>query len=100
MSEYTQLFFDSVGFDYAAEGLNPHFICPSCRKRFEPRYKPISVLPSTFDFNKKVSFACPSCGAKITLFVAVHKDENGLRLCIQRSDAEGAVGIQPDWWKT
>jgi len=96
---YTQLFFDSVSLDYDLEGINPKFICPSCKKRFEPKYKPVASLPLTFDFNQKVTFTCPNCSAKITLFVALHKDENGLGLCIQRSDAEGSQGISLDWWQ-
>jgi predicted RNA-binding Zn-ribbon protein involved in translation (DUF1610 family) len=96
---YSKLFFDSIGIDYDVEGVNPHFICPSCRKRFEPKFKPTAILPATFNFNQKVTFLCPNCGAKIILFVAIHKDENGLAMCIQRSDAEGADGISANWWQ-
>jgi len=95
---FSTLCFDSVGLDYDVEGINPHFMCPFCKQRFEPKYKPIQILPATFDVNAKTSFTCPNCGAKIALFVALHKDANGLSLCIQKSSEEGAGGIRSNWW--
>jgi predicted RNA-binding Zn-ribbon protein involved in translation (DUF1610 family) len=96
---YSQLFFSSIGVNYEVEGINPNFICPSCKYRFETKFKPTAILPATFDFSQKVTFTCPNCKAEIVLFVAVHKDKDGLSVCIQRSDAEGAGGIPTDWWK-
>jgi len=95
---YTTLCYDSIGLNYTAEGINPHFICPSCKKRFEPKYKPIQTLPATYNVNAKATFTCPNCNAKIILFVALHKDANGLFLCIQKSSEEGAGGIPANWW--
>lgn len=97
---YTELCFNAVGFNYDVEGVNPHFTCPSCHKAFEPKVKPVPVLPPVFDFNQKIAFLCPNCQAKIVLFVALHKDINGLQLCIQKSSEEGADGIPSDWWRT
>ena len=94
---YNKLFFDSLNFN-ETEGVNPHFICPSCKTEFAPKYKPVAKFPTTFDFNQQVVFQCPNCGIQIKLYVAIHKDGDSISVCIQRSDAEGAGGIPTNWW--
>ena len=96
---YYRLYFDGGGSNYDTEGINLHFICPQCKNRFEPNYKPVPTLPATYDFNQKVTFTCPICAASIIIYVALHKDAKGIKRCAQRSDAEGKNGIPLDWWK-
>jgi len=105
------LHFDSIGFVRLEDGVHPHLVCPVCKRDWTPNLSLGSTFPATFDFNKKVSFAVPNhnnpktglpctlSGAKIELFVAVHKDVEGLSICVQRSDVEGAGGIPADWWQ-
>ena len=104
------LHFDRVDFVRLEDGVHPHLICPVCKRDWTPNLSLGSTFPATFDFNKKVSFTVPNhndaktsqpcilSGQKIELFVAVHRDANGLQICIQRSDAEGAGGIPANWW--
>jgi hypothetical protein len=108
--EIGALHFDSVGFVRLEDGVNPHLICPVCKRAWAPKLSFGSTFQATFDFNKKVSFTVPNhndpktglpctlSGARIVLFVAVHRDADGLSICIQRSDAEGANGIPERWW--
>ena len=105
------LIFDNVGFVRLEDGVHPHLKCPVCRRDWTPNLSLGSTFPATFDVNRKVSFVVPthnnvatgqSCslsGATVELFVAVHRDINGLKICIQRSDAEGAGGIPATWWQ-
>ena len=105
------LIFDNVSFVRLEDGVHPHLICPVCKRDWTPKLSLGSTLPPAFDFNKKVSFIVPShnnvktsqpcilSGQMIELFVAVHRDANGLSICIQRSDAEGAGGIPANWWQ-
>ena len=102
--------FDGVDFVRLEDGVHPHLICPVCKRDWTPNLSLGSTFPATFDFNKKVSFIVPnhndpktglSCtlsGCQIELFVAVRRDVDGLKICIQRSDAEGADGITVNWW--
>ena len=104
------MYFNSVGFVRLEDGIHPHMICPICKRDWTPAISFGSTFPATFDFNKKVSFTVPShndaktsqpcilSGRKIELFVAVHRDADGLQIRLQRSDAEGAGGIQANWW--
>ena len=110
MSEIYTLIFDSINFVRLEDGVHPHLICPICKRDWTPKLSLGTSFPPTFDFNRKVSFTVPThnnpatglpcslSGAKVTLYVAVHRDSDGLQLCIQRSDAEGAGGIPTDWW--
>lgn len=105
------LHFDRIDFVRLEDGVFPHLICPVCKRDWTPNLSLGSVFTATFDYNKKVSFtiidhddsktaqACVLSGAKIELFVAVHRDADGLCVCIQRSDAEGANGIPANWWQ-
>lgn len=107
---YSKLFFNSVGFNDLADGVNPHFVCPVCHYFWQPKLSLGTSFPATFDFNQKIAFIIPvhddvttgkQCTAsdqKIELFMAVHKDSNKKVLRIQRSDAEGANGIATNWW--
>jgi len=104
------LIFNSIDFVRLEDGVHPHLICPKCKRAWIPKLSLGTSFPVSFDVNRKVSFTAPThnnlktglpcelSGALIELFVAVHRDENGTQICIQRSDAEGAGGIASDWW--
>lgn len=110
-ADYGKLCFNTVGFTTLEQGVSPRFLCPICKHQWQPKLSLGTSFPATFDFNQKVSFTIPvhndsktgkRCDAserKIELYVAVHKDEKGIQLGIQRSDEEGAGGISADWWK-
>ncbi len=104
MSEtFTKLFFNRIVQSVTATtaSFQPNFICPKCKKtNMLPTKTSVAFQVSkTFDFNQKVAFTLPCCGAKVMLFVAIHKEPNqSPSLCIQRSDAEGAGGIPANWW--
>jgi hypothetical protein len=107
-----ELCLDKVDFVRLEDGVYPHLICPVCKRDWTPNLSLGSTFPATFDFNKKISFTVPNhnnaetsqpctlSGQKIELFVAVHRDTNGVQICIQRSDAEGASGIPANWWQS
>lgn len=107
---YNKLFFASVSFVRLEDGIHPNLRCPVCKRNWTPNLSLGASFPATFDFNKKVSFTVPthnslttglSCGLsgqKIELFVAVHRDANGIRFCIQKACEEGATGIPANWW--
>ena len=104
------LIFDNVGFVRLEDGVHPHLICPVCKRDWTPALSLGTVFPASFGVNKKVSFTVPThnnastgqpcilSGSKVELFVAVHRDADGLRICIQRSNEEGAGGIPANWW--
>jgi len=105
---YGQLHFDKVDFVKLEDGVRPQFVCPVCKRKWQPTLN--FGTPFSGDFNRKVSFnipthkdsieqECKASGKTIELFVAVHRDADSLQICIQRSDAEGADGIPNDWWK-
>jgi hypothetical protein len=105
-----KLYFDFVGFVKLVDGIHPHLKCPVCSRDWTPKISLDTTFPATFDFNKKVSFTVPShndlktglpcglSGQKIELFVAVHRDGNGVRFCIQKACEEGISGIPINWW--
>jgi hypothetical protein len=109
--ELGALHFSRITFERLEDGIHPHLKCPKCKREWTSALSLGTSFPATFDFNRKVNFTVPThknpatdeeCGlsnAKISWFIAVHRDENGLQLCIQRSDAEGANEIPTDWWK-
>ena len=106
-----KLHFDSVSFVRLEDGIHPHLKCPVCKRDWTPNLSLGSSFPASFDFNKKVSFTVPAhnnlasglpcglSGQKIELFVAVHRDANGVRFCIQKACEEGAAGIPANWWE-
>lgn len=110
-ADYGKLCFDTVGFTTLEQGVSPRFLCPICKHQWQPKLSLGTSFPATFDFNQKIAFMipthnnsktgkqCEASGKKIVLFVAVHKGADGIQLCIQRSDAEGADGIPNDWWR-
>ena len=110
-ADYGKLCFSTVEFKALEQGVSPRFQCPVCKHSWQPKLSLGTSFGATFDFNQKVSFTIPThdnevtgarCGAsgkRIELFIAVHKDEVGVQLCIQRSDAEGASGLLSDWWR-
>ncbi len=105
-----KLHFDSINFAQLKDGINPRFKCPVCSRVWSPKLALGTTFPATFDFNKKVTVtapnhtyldstvACPVSGKQISWFVAVHRDVNGIRFCIQKSSEEGAGGIPVNWW--
>jgi len=100
---FTKLHFDSIVQSVTATkaSYQPNFICPNCKTRNVLPTKTTLTYQSskTFDFNQKIAFTLPCCGAKVELFVAIHKEPNESPVfCIQRSDAEGAGGIPANWW--
>ena len=58
------------------------------------------MLPTKYDFNGEVVFECPRCHSLFILFVALHNDGDGLKVCLQRTDAEGVNGIPLSWWQS
>jgi hypothetical protein len=108
---YKKLFYDKVDFNTLADGINPNFKCPICRHTWMPKLDLGTSFQATFDYNQKATFAIPQhinaitgkqCDASnqtIELFVAVHKDSKGTQLCLQRSDAEGAAGLNSNWMR-
>ncbi len=95
---YAKLYFSTVTLSKLPFYLQPNFICPNCGHVFNPKYMPTAILPASYDFNQLVTFTCSNCQATISLYVAIHNDSNGLTLCVQRSDIEGAAGIPVNWW--
>ncbi len=108
---YAKLHYNAVTFNDLAAGVNPHFRCPICHFEWQPKLTLGTTFEATFDLNQKESFNIPAhtnhytgqeCQASshnIELFVAVHKDSSGTQLRIQRGDAEGASGIEANWWQ-
>lgn len=104
---YRKLLFEGVLFRNLEEGLNPVFLCPGCRHKWHSNLVLGTSFPETFDYNQKVEFtiqnhdtpdgeSCSATGEKIELFVALHKDANGIILCVQ--SAESTSGIPENWW--
>jgi hypothetical protein len=86
-----------------------NFICPTCKQLWDAKLDLTEMPKQTeYDFNKLVSFlvpehqngktACSMQGKTVELFIAVHKDKNGLDNCVQKSNSEGANGLSNDWW--
>lgn len=90
-------------------GLNPQFQCPTCHYAWKPKLSLTTTPVATFDYNQQTDFIVPphvnpatgaQCNASnqtVALFVAVHKDAKGTCVVVQRSDAEGANGINVNW---
>lgn len=106
---YSKLYFNSIDFIRLEDGIGIRLVCPICKRGKLIKRSVGSIFPATFDFNRKVSFTIPdhddkegnSCvasGKNVELFVAVHRDADGLQICIQRSDEEGKDGIAENWW--
>ena len=108
---YKRLYFDSIDFVRLEDGIGVWLVCPECKRRRIIKRAVGVTFPAVFDVNRKVSFMvpahdnkegfpCVASGQDVELFVAVHRDSDGVKICIQRSDAEGANGIASDWWVT
>ena len=107
----SKLIFNSVTFESAEKGVQPNFKCPACGGVWMPKLAlSDDEKTETYDFNKLVSFlvpdhksengkvACTLQGQTVELFMAVHRDKNGICCCIQKSSEEGASGIPANWW--
>jgi hypothetical protein len=111
---YNKLFFNAIDLNVVRlqDGLHPHMNCPVCGRGWTPNLSLGTSFPASFDVNRKISFTAPThlnpktnlqCGLSgqlIELFVAVHRDANGVRFRIQKACEEGVGGIQADWWVT
>jgi predicted RNA-binding Zn-ribbon protein involved in translation (DUF1610 family) len=97
--EYGSLSYNSVDSNYTDLGIAIHFVCPNCGYQWTAYFKPVDTLPANYDFNHVVVFQCPNCRSNFSIYMALHNDSNGLKVCLQRTDAEGARGISVDWWK-
>lgn len=85
--DYRQLFFNAVDFYSIQDGVKPHLKCPNCHHEWQ------GLKQAASNINELVLFQCPNCLKNIGLFVATgRRTLDGLQ--IQRSDAEGAGGIQ------
>ena len=83
--DYRQLFFNAVDLFYSIQdGVRLHLKCPNCHYEWQ------GLKQAASDINELVIFQCPSCLKNIALFVKT----GGVALTVQRSDAEGAGGIQ------
>lgn len=103
---YTKLFFDNITQVYTSTNLSldPNFPkCPNCgalnvRLINKPNFT--FQANKVYNFNQLLNITMPCCGAIMSLFVAVHKESNGvLMLRYQKSDEEGSNGIPSDWWQ-
>lgn len=95
MSEvYDKLYFGSLTFDTTATSttFGPNFTCPKCEKQYNPAMKLTKAVGKTLDFNQNVAFICPSCGAKIQLYVAVYYSSTVKNICIATEP------IASNWW--
>lgn len=98
------LIIDSVSCQNLQSGVQLDFVCPCCGLKWSQTLLLGSDFPSVFDFNQLASFTVPQHGcvnseATVSFFVAVHGDSGGVKICVQRGDAEGALGIPVDWWQ-
>jgi len=107
-----KLYFDSVGVD--GNQIQPHFHCPACGSDHKKRLwftRTVAIPQSpTVDSNRLIIFTipahddaatgqkCEGSNQQIELYVATHKDVDGLSFCIQKSSEEGAGGIPANWW--
>jgi hypothetical protein len=108
---YQQLFFNAADLSTSPARITLHLHCPVCGYQFTAYYSFGASFPATYDYNQLTSFTIPSHASlktggpcifpynKISLYVAAHKDTNGIALCTQRSNAEGATGIPALWWQ-
>lgn len=97
------LIIDGVSCESLQGGVQLNLRCPVCGYNWSQTVSLGSGFSLPFDFNQLVSFTvpqhvCVDSGGIVNLFIAVHSDSNGIVVCVQRSDAEGAVGISTDWW--
>lgn len=107
---YTKLFLDSLDFVRLEDGVGVWLICPVCKRRKLIKRSMGATFPEVYDFNQKVSFTipehlginelpCEASGKLLELWVAVHRDADGLKICIQKTSDEGFYGIPTDWWQ-
>lgn len=109
-ASHGKLLFSEIAFRNLEDGVNPNFLCPLCRHSWQPRLSVGTDFPQVFDYNQKVEFtipnhddprngeSCSASGEKIELFVALHKDVDGVKLLVQTSKEEGTDGIPENWW--
>ena len=108
---YNKLYFNAIDFVRLEDGIGIWLQCPVCKRRKLITRSIGRTFPAVFDVNRQVSFTipahdnkeglpCDASGCDVSLFVAVHRDANGIKICLQRTDAEGANGIASDWWVT
>jgi hypothetical protein len=109
---YQKLFFYASTLTTSPARLTLNLHCPVCGYQFTAYYNFGSSFPATYDYNQLTQFTIPSHTSlktglacifpynKISLYIALHKDIDGIKVRLQRSDAEGAVGIRTGWWVT
>lgn len=106
---YSKLYFSSIDFKKLEDGVGIRLTCPVCKRTKMVKRAIGRTFPAVFDINRKVNFTipvhndklgnpCNASGKDVELFVAVHRDSDGLQICIQRSDEEGKNGIAENWW--
>jgi hypothetical protein len=99
------LIFNAVLFESVEGGVQPSFKCPVCQRLWKPILLFGNATLDDYDFNDLINIAVPAhgecsfSGATISLFLAVHRDTNGIKICFQKSTEEGASGISIDWWR-
>ena len=105
-----RLVFSGIVLGDLDNGISPTFLCPDCRRKWNPKLDFGLVDKELFDFNDQITVAipehtdskglkCACSGGVISLFYAVHIEKGKVQVCIQRADAEGAEGARADWWK-
>ena len=96
MVVFQKLFYNGLDFkiDENSFKVNPHFICPKCKKKFKPEKVKEKIDSEVFDFNDLIEFNCSSCNSTFRLYVAVYKSkEFGEQIHISVNP------ISLDWWK-
>lgn len=94
--DYNKLYYNAVTFNDVSDGVEfgPHFTCPICHSPWTPILKLTKLPGKDLDFNQQVAFQCPQCALKITLYVAVYRDNQISAIMIS------VVPIPSGWWVT
>jgi hypothetical protein len=104
-----QLICNAVEYSENENSICLHSKCPACGFDWQEN---ISLNEGGSDFNREITYqisqhtntkhqeGCVFSGESVKVFLAVHRDGDGSKVCVQRSDAEGAEGIPNEWWVT
>ena len=108
-----QLVFKSIQCTAVETGVTVNSKCPLCGFEWTENLSLSegTIVDETFEFNNQITYAIPEhvdpktqqpcifSGEDVKFYLAVHCVGDDLKVFVQRSDAEGAVGIPVDWWR-